>query len=92
MLHRLTLLICLDEKPKGLSKKIEVDSPDSRFWRKCGITRGMSRKHHQVIFKLCQMNQPSLPPPCLDELIPAHHLVCVVNQATEQNKLGPLLA
>jgi transposase len=51
----------------------------------------MSRKHNQVTFKPYAMNQPSLLPPSLDELIPEQHLVRVVNQAIEQIKLEPLL-
>ncbi|HEX7587598.1 MAG TPA: IS1182 family transposase [Anaerolineae bacterium] len=52
----------------------------------------MTRKHNQVTFKPYAMNQPSLLPPSLDELIPEHHLVRVVNCAIEQIKLEPLLA
>lgn len=52
----------------------------------------MSRKHNRVTFKPYEMNQPSLLPPSLDELIPENHLVRVVNRAIEQIKLDPLLA
>jgi transposase len=76
----------------GLSKKIDLDSPDSRFLLKCGITRGMSRKHNQVTFKRYEMDQMSLLPPSLEDFIPEHHLVRVVNRAVEQIKLEPLLA
>jgi transposase len=52
----------------------------------------MSRKHDRVTFKPYTMNQPSLLPASLDELIPANHLVRVVNRAIEQLQLDPLLA
>src|SRR5512135_437704 len=52
----------------------------------------MSRKHNRITFKPYTMNQPSLLPPSLDELIPANHLVRVVNRAIEQLQLDPLLA
>jgi transposase len=52
----------------------------------------MSRKHNQVTFKPYVMNQPSLLPPRLDELIPENHLVRVVNRAIERLDLAPLLA
>ncbi|MCL4487461.1 MAG: hypothetical protein M1570_04945 [Chloroflexi bacterium] len=38
------------------------------------------------------MNQPSLLPPSLEELITEDHLVRVVNRAIEQLDLTPLLA
>jgi transposase len=37
------------------------------------------------------MNQPALTPPSWDELIPANHVVRVVNRAIEQIDLKPLL-
>ncbi len=49
----------------------------------------MSRRHNQVSFKPYVMNQDNLLPPRLDELIPEHHLVRVVNRAIEQIKLAP---
>ncbi len=52
----------------------------------------MSRKHNRVTFKPYEMNQPSLLPPSLDELIPENHLVRVVNRAIEQLQLDPLRA
>jgi transposase len=52
----------------------------------------MSRKHNQVTFKPYEMNQDSLLPPRLDELIPDHHLVRIVNRAIEEIKLDALLA
>jgi transposase len=52
----------------------------------------MRRKHDRVTFKPYTMDQPSLLPPSLEELIPANHLVRVVNRAIGQIKLDPLLA
>lgn len=52
----------------------------------------MSRKHNRVTFKPYTMNQPSLLPPSLDELVSENHLVRVVNRAIEQLQLDPLLA
>jgi transposase len=52
----------------------------------------MSRRHNQVTFKPYEMNQVSLLPPRLDELIPENHLVRVVNRAVEQLQLDRLLA
>jgi transposase len=52
----------------------------------------MSRKHNSVTFKPYSMNQPSLLPASLDELISENHLVRVVNRAIEQLQLDPLLA
>lgn len=52
----------------------------------------MRRKHDRVTFKPYTMDQPSLLPPSLEELIPANHLVRVVNRAIEQLDLAPLLA
>ncbi len=52
----------------------------------------MSRKHHQVTFKPYELNQPRLLPPRLDELVPEHHLVGVVNCALAQIKRDPRLA
>ncbi len=72
--------------------RIGLDSPDSRFLAKCGIRRGMSRKHNRVTFQPYTMNQRSLLPASLDELIPAIHLVRVVDRASEQLELDPLLA
>lgn len=52
----------------------------------------MKRKHDRVTFKPYTMQQPSLLPPSLDELIPQDHLVRVVNRAIEALDLQPLLA
>ena len=52
----------------------------------------MNRKHTQVTFKPYTMNQPSLLPPSLEELIPENHLVRVVNRTIEKINLEPLLA
>lgn len=49
-------------------------------------------KHQQITFKPYCMDQLSLLPPSLDELIPAQHLVRVVNQVVEALDLEPLLA
>ena len=45
----------------------------------------------KVTFKAYTMAQPSLLPPSLDELIPAEHLVRVVNRVIEQIDIQPLL-
>ncbi len=52
----------------------------------------MKRRHDHVTFKPYTMDQPSLLPPSLEELIPTNHLVRVVNRAIEQIHLDPLLA
>jgi transposase len=46
----------------------------------------------KVTFKEYSMNQPSLLPPSLEELIPEQHLVRVVNQVVDQLDITPLLA
>jgi transposase len=46
----------------------------------------------KVTFKAYNMNQPSLLPPSLEELIPEGHLVRVVNQVVDQLDITPLLA
>jgi transposase len=46
----------------------------------------------KVIFKEYNMNQPSLLPPSLEELIPEQHLVRVVNRVVDELDIGPLLA
>ena len=48
--------------------------------------------HGQITFKPYTMEQPSLLPPSLDELIPAQHLVRVVNRVVEELDIEPLLA
>jgi transposase len=40
--------------------------------------------NRKVIFKAYNMQQPSLLPPRLEELIPAQHLVRVVNQVVDE--------
>jgi hypothetical protein len=45
-----------------------------------------------VVFKPYTMEQPSLLPQSLDELVPEDHLVRVVNRVIEQLDLEPLLA
>ncbi len=45
-----------------------------------------------VTFKPYTMEQPSLLPPSLGELIPAQHLVRVVNRVVDELDIGPLLA
>ncbi len=52
----------------------------------------MRRKHDRVTFKPYTMQQPSLLPPSLEELIAADHLVRVVNRTIEALDLQPLLA
>jgi transposase len=49
-------------------------------------------KKGNVTFKAYTMEQPSLLPPNLEELIPADHLVRVVNRVVEAIDLEPLLA
>src|SRR3974377_1085337 len=51
----------------------------------------MRRKPAKPTFKPYTMAQPSLIPPSWDELIPAEHVVRVVNRAIEQIYLEPLL-
>ncbi|TFG68774.1 MAG: IS1182 family transposase, partial [Anaerolineales bacterium] len=46
----------------------------------------------KVIFKEYNMNQPSLLPPSLGELIPEQHLVRVVNRVVDELDITPLLA
>jgi len=49
-------------------------------------------KQGQITFKPYTMEQPSLLPPSLDELIPAQHLVRVVNRVVDELDIEPLLA
>jgi transposase len=51
----------------------------------------MKRKPSEPTFKPYTMAQPSLIPPSWDELIPAEHVVRVVNRAIERIDLEPLL-
>ena len=51
----------------------------------------MRRKESHPVFKPYVQNQLSLMPARLDELIPADHLVRVINQAIEQLNLEPLM-
>jgi transposase len=51
----------------------------------------MKRKPAAPVFKPYTMAQPSLIPPSWDELIPANHIVRVVNRAIERINLEPLL-
>lgn len=46
--------------------------------------------HNKVVFKPYEMGQPSLLPPDLEELIPAHHLVRTVHTVIEQMDLSSL--
>jgi transposase len=46
----------------------------------------------QITFKTYTMEQPGLPPPSLEELVPANHLVRVVNRVVEELDIAPLLA
>ncbi len=62
------------------------------FLRKLWYIGRMSRRHSQVTFKPYVMNQPSLLPANLGELIPEDHLVRVVNRAIDQLRLVPLLS
>jgi transposase len=51
----------------------------------------MKKGHNRVVFKPYTMDQPSLLPPSLDELVPADHLVRVVNHTIDQLNIEPLL-
>ena len=51
----------------------------------------MKRKPSVATFKSYVMGQPALIPPSQEELIPAEHIVRVVNRAPEQIDLEPLL-
>jgi hypothetical protein len=46
----------------------------------------------QITFKSYSMEQMSLLPPSLEELIPEHHLVRVVNRVVEELEIEPLMA
>ena len=46
----------------------------------------------QITFKAYSMEQMNLLPPRLDELIPEHHLVRVVNRVADELDIEPLLA
>ena len=52
----------------------------------------MKRKPAAPVFKPYVMNQAALLPPSYDELIPANHLVRVVNEAVEKIDVSALLA
>jgi transposase len=51
----------------------------------------MKKGHQQVIFKPYTMDQPTLLPPDLEELIPKDHLVRVVNRVIDRLDLEPIL-
>jgi transposase len=51
----------------------------------------MRRKIGHPVFKPYIQNQLSLMPPSLDEMVPADHLVRVINQAIDQLDIEPLL-
>ena len=51
----------------------------------------MKKGHNQVTFKPYTMEQPSLLPPSLEELIPEDHLVRVVNRVMDELDLEPIL-
>jgi transposase len=51
---------------------------------------GMKR-HNRVTFKPHTMNQPTLLPPSLEELIPEKHLVRVVNRVVDRLNIDPLI-
>ena len=50
------------------------------------------KRHCRITFKPYAQHQASLLPPSLDELIPANHLVRVVNHILDHIELAPLLA
>jgi transposase len=51
----------------------------------------MKKGHKKVTFKPYAMNQPTLLPPSLEELIPEDHLVRVVNRVLDELDLEPIL-
>lgn len=51
----------------------------------------MKKGHNKVTFKPYTMEQPSLLPPSLEELIPEDHLVRVVNRVMDELDLEPIL-
>jgi len=51
----------------------------------------MKKGHSKVTFKPYRMDQPSLLPPSLEELIPEDHLVRVVNRVMDELDLEPIL-
>ena len=51
----------------------------------------MKKGHNKVTFKPYTMDQPSLLPPSLEELIPEDHLVRVVNRVMDELDLEPIL-
>ena len=51
----------------------------------------MKKGHSKVTFKPYTMDQPSLLPPSLEELIPEDHLVRVVNRVMDELDLEPIL-
>ena len=51
----------------------------------------MKKGHNKVTFKPYTMEQPSLLPPSLEELIPEDHLVRVVNRVMDELNLEPIL-
>lgn len=51
----------------------------------------MKKGHNKVTFKPYTMDQPSLLPPSLEELIPEDHLVRVVNRVMDELDMEPIL-
>ena len=51
----------------------------------------MKKGHNKVTFKPYTLEQPTLLPPSLEELIPEDHLVRVVNRVMEELDLEPIL-
>jgi transposase len=51
----------------------------------------LKKGHNKVTFKAYTMEQPSLLPLSLEELIPEDHLVRVVNRVMEELDLEPIL-
>ena len=51
----------------------------------------MKKGNRNVVFKSYTQGQTMLLPPSLEDLIPANHLVRVVNSAIEKMKMDPLL-
>ena len=51
----------------------------------------MRKGHKKITFTPYVMDQPSLLPPSLEELIPEDHLVRVVNRVMDELDLDPIL-
>jgi transposase len=59
--------------------------------KETGKEQGKKKRHSQVTFKAYEQNQAWLLPPTLGELIPAEHIVRLVNDAIDGMNLEPIL-